>query len=136
MPPPPSTPTGSPTLPPPCALMRISASPSICGGRAPPAAGAGAAVAGFGIGVARSGGGKAGSGEGRRRRATAAAAGMDGLSGSVDGLAGLSMDFFLFFYSINCGGQTTVSKNSPFTVTFVSRRLQKPPRLIIFARFH
>jgi len=116
--------------------MRISAAPSsICGGRAPPAAGAGAAEAGFGVGVARSGGGKAGSGEGRRRRATAAAAGMDGLSGSADGLAGLSMNFFLIF-SINRSRQTTVSKNSPFTVTFVSRRLQKPPRLIIFARFH
>jgi hypothetical protein len=44
--------------------------------------------------------------------------------------------FFLFFYSINRGGQTTISKNRPFTVTFVSRRLQKPPRLIIFSRFH
>jgi hypothetical protein len=57
------------------------------------------------------------------------------------GSAGLRMGsracpwVFLIFYSINCGGQTTVSKNSPFTVTFVSRRLQKPPWLIIFASF-
>jgi hypothetical protein len=58
---------------------------------------------------------------------------VDGLGGPVVGLAGLSMDFFIF-YLINRGGQQTASINRSFTVTFDPRRLQKPPRLIDFAR--
>jgi len=41
---------------------------------------------------------------------------------------------FFVFYLINLGGQQNASKNRSFTVTFDPRRLQKPPRLIDFAR--
>jgi hypothetical protein len=54
----------------------------------------------------------------------------------VDGLNGSSMGFllFLFFYFINRGGNQTASENRPFAETFLPRRLQKMPRLIVFAR--
>jgi len=43
--------------------------------------------------------------------------------------------FFLFcFYLISRGGQQTASENRSFTVIFDPRRLQKPHRLIDFAR--
>jgi hypothetical protein len=59
-----------------------------------------------------------------------------GSAGLWLGSPSLSMDFFSFFvfYLISRGGQQTASENRSFTVTFDPRRLQKPHRLIDFAR--
>jgi len=52
------------------------------------------------------------------------------------GLAGLSTGFlfFCFFCFINRGRQPTASVNAGLTMMKDPRRLQKPPRLMLFAR--
>jgi len=62
---------------------------------------------------------------------------VDGLSGPMDGFAGLvhGFCFFLFFISINSGEQVTTLEKVLFTMTFSSRRLVCPPWLSTFACF-
>jgi hypothetical protein len=62
---------------------------------------------------------------------------VDGLGGPVGGLAGLIhgvLFVFCFFIRFTEADIQPPRKNTPFTVTFVPRLLQCPPRLIVFAR--
>lgn len=59
---------------------------------------------------------------------------MDGLGGLVDGLVGPMHVFFYFFYFIYRGEHLNRLGNSLIYCDLSTETLQKPPRLMFFAR--
>jgi hypothetical protein len=70
----------------------------------------------------------------RHRRAVAATEAHGWARQPVDGLTGLIHEFFLFFKSINRGGQQTASEKFTFYVTFAPRCFFCPPRKMLSVR--